>query len=853
MKRLLSIILAVCMLVSVLPGVFAAQGDLVLTESARYEYVFTYQSHLGTDSSASGRSLINGKYTLDNTDSSVSSPWGFTNVKTAQGYSANGDWMVYQGRVSDGAVIRKIGTDAAKGNVFAAIGFEITVSKSGTYIPTLKYVPQSCSPIADIYLVKKTEDWYGENIGGVMGVDAFYNAALNSTANSRLGSVDLYGDFESAAAANMTSATMNRRYIEAGTYQLVFLMSGENANFSPKVVSNTDKRFYTNIYSLALNEDVSAKQKKLEYSMAWDALNTSGVWACGNDRTALGIRSSTLLVNGTLLTYDVKPVYNTSGNGSEENLISDHRMINLDKTAPWRLLAMGGVNNWNLEKSKNAIYFNAKSAGTSDNYNSRPAIAIGVTVPVPGKYMLSVNGASDVLTSTSHANPAILFEKYDAAATPREESSGQTFLTSFNSKGWGTAYVNGKKVIGRYNFASESGWKDIAEVTVGTAGEYALIMRYDPTATENTSGVIYDMAIAGIKLTPVIDTSASDKEAERDAIINEKGDPAESENLRDAVSVDIKYTDTAGNEIASAVSENKTVGDICSYAPAEVTGYTFKYWALASRAVTDSEELTFKAASNVCYKAVYIKDNDDTKSVVEFYNANGDIISGRIVNIGDTVEVPALPSLAGYGTATAWLRNGVGDDVTGSVIAQHRRMMFVAKYESETPSEEVSIAVTNADIDGAAAKYAEKVSFTAPLRSASDPTKEFNYWTRNGVIVSFDRTYSFYAYEDCTLEAVYKEFVPAATALRKIIISNAKSVGSDKGYVAEFIGFGSEVVERGILFGSGTPTVDSYTAKAVMKTDTTQFSAHYDAGFAARAYAIIFEGGASKVIYSDVK
>lgn len=843
MKKILSVILAVCMLVSILPGVFAAQDDLTLVNSNNYEYVFTYKSHVGTDSSANGRALISGKYTLDNTDSSVSAPWGFTNIKTAQGYSANADWMVWQGRVSTADGVRNIGTDSDNGDILGAIGFEITVPTSGTYVPKFKFVQQSCSPIMDVYLIKKTEDWHGTQIGGTLVADAFYNATLNSTANNRLGTVDLYGDFASAQSANMKTVELGRRYIEAGNYQLVFLMSGQNANFTPTSISDTDKRFYSNIYSFALNEDVSAKQKTLQYNMTWDALNTDNVWSCGNDQGALGIRGGTLIINGSLLTYEERPVYNANGNGSEDNLISDHKMINLDKTAPWRLLTIGGWTSWNLEKKTDScLYFNGRGAA-SDNYTNRPAVAIGITVPVAGKYTFAVNGKEN----STGANPAIHIAKYDEASTPRCED-GSVFYNSFRQGKW-SSYVSDSTFVGRYNF-KEDGWKDVSEVTFETPGEYVVILRYDPTATESDGANYRAISLRGFKLTPVIDQSAEDKDAERDAIINEKGDPAQSEDLRDAVSVDIKYTDTAGNEIADAVSESKSVGDVCSYTPAKVSGYTFKYWALASRAVTDSEELTFKAASNVCYKAVYIKNNDDTKTVVEFYNANGDIVLSKIVNFGDTVEVPALPSLAGYGTAVAWLRNGVGDEITGSVIAQYRRMMFVAKYASEEPTEDINISVANGNIEGKTAKYAEKVMFTAPLRSGSD---EFNYWTRNGVIVSFNRTYSFYAYEDCTLEAVYKEFVPATNELRKIIISNAKNVGGDVAYTAEFIGFGSEVVERGILFGSGTPTVDSCTAKAVMKTDATQFSAHYDAGFAARAYAIIFEGGASKVIYSEVK
>ena len=470
-------------------------------DDGRYKYVFTFNSHNETDSTSGGRSLTNGKYTLAGTDSDVSAPWGFVNVKTAQGYSANADWMVYQGRVSVGTETRNLGTDSDAGNVLAAIGLEITVPKSGTYVPTLKYVPQSCSPITDVYLIRKTDNWHASTVGGTMSADAFYNAVISSPAENRLGSVDLYGDFASASGANMTSASLGKKYLEAGDYQLVFVMSGQNENFTPYTVSDTDKRFYTNIYSLTLNEDISLAKKAYDYNTTWDALNTNGVWACGNDQSALGIRSGTIVVNGSLLTYDEKPVYNSNGNGSEDNLISDHRMVSLERTAPWRLLALGGMTSWNLEKNTNAILLNGKGAAT-DNYTNRPAVAIGIKVPVKGRYMLSVNGDS----AENGANPAILFEKYNASATPRDES-GATFYNSFRTQPWGETYVNGKTVVGRYDFANESGWKNIGEINVGTEGEYVVILRYDPTAVNNDADTVMSMKIKGIRLTPLPDTA----------------------------------------------------------------------------------------------------------------------------------------------------------------------------------------------------------------------------------------------------------------------------------------------------------------------------------------------------------
>ena len=94
-----------------------------------------------------------------------------------------------------------------------------------------------------------------------------------------------------------------------------------------------------------------------------------------------------------------------------------------------------------------------------------------------------------------------------------------------------------------------------------------------------------------------------------------------------------------------------------------------------------------------------------------------------------------------------------------------------------------------------AAQFGDKITVTAPLRK--DNTKLFNYWKKGDEIVSFDKTYEFCAWEDCTLTAIYSDYVPVAETVRKIILG---SIGDT--YVAEFIGFdGDDVLERGIAFG----------------------------------------------------
>ena len=121
-------------------------------------------------------------------------------------------------------------------------------------------------------------------------------------------------------------------------------------------------------------------------------------------------------------------------------------------------------------------------------------------------------------------------------------------------------------------------------------------------------------------------------------------------------------------------------------------------------------------------------------------------------------------------------------------------------------------------------------------------TKYFNYWQKEGEIVSFDLSYSFKPYKDTTVTAVYNDNLPVADTIRKIIIGT-RSVGSETAAVAEFIGI-SDAVEKGILFGTN---LDDATHKISMKTDGNTFSVINDVAASAIGYAILSNGNA---IYS---
>ena len=105
---------------------------------------------------------------------------------------------------------------------------------------------------------------------------------------------------------------------------------------------------------------------------------------------------------------------------------------------------------------------------------------------------------------------------------------------------------------------------------------------------------------------------------------------------------------------------------------------------------------------------------------------------------------------------------------------------------------------------------------------------------RDGKVVSFDREYTFKAWENTTLTAVYKEFKPNLTKeFRKIILDSFVIDGENGALMAEFIGF-SDAVEKGIMFGE--------TSRSAMTTDDTQYTIVNDTGKEAIGYAILPDG-----------
>ncbi|MBQ6697850.1 MAG: hypothetical protein IJN09_02290 [Oscillospiraceae bacterium] len=206
---------------------------------------------------------------------------------------------------------------------------------------------------------------------------------------------------------------------------------------------------------------------------------------------------------------------------------------------------------------------------------------------------------------------------------------------------------------------------------------------------------------------------------------------------------------------------------------------------------------------------------EDEISGVEYYNANGQLIA--------TGTAPsAYPSMAGYGTATGW--DKYGDNI------------YIAHYELAKPEENIVITKEGDYALNKEGNYAYGDTVTCTAAAKDEEGNPFKCWKKNDEIVGTDSTYTFKAWENCTVEAVYETHVPYTGEKMKIIIDDF-ATGNEIGVMAEFIGLDS-AVEKGIMFTDS----EENTTKIAMTTKDSQFTVTADKAGTYVGYAILKSG-----------
>lgn len=404
----------------------------------------------------------------------------------------------------------------------------------------------------------------------------------------------------------------------------------------------------------------------------------------------------------------------------------------------------------------------------------------------------------------------------------------------------GELYDNYKTVpmYGKVGLGATVLGKKADTTTVNTTNVYLS----DGTATSDLTGITYtssDETVATIENGKVVAEGVGTAtisacygdfvidSAEIDvAATDEDGTPTkEKDDTPEIVSQSVKMLTTVLGDETTSSSIPEAVAIVDGYATVTAdaedrNGNKFLYWAKGLQTgagvkvlSTNRENYRFKPSNGANYIiAVYGKPSEEYTP--KYFNANGQPLED-----GNT-----LPSMPGYGTAKGFKDCGFG--------------VYIAEYD---PANEVTYTITENNHGTANAyskKFGDEVSVTADDASEGE---YFRFWKKKAAdgaveIVSFDRTYTFYAFESCELTAVYSKYAQDALTdtFRKIILTNL----GETQYMAEFIGFG-DAVEKGISIGG---------QRISMTTDKTQFTLDTQTTEGVKGYAI---DGNGNVYYAD--
>ncbi len=845
MKKVLSVILALAMILWLVPATFAA--EIEAGSSTGYNFVFTNAAHTETTKTEnlvsntcpfekSGREIL---HTIETTVASVSDPWGYVAQifpHGVAGVSTENEKMRVSFYKPEKKAENSITFSPDMEGTATALCLELKVAKGGEFIPSLAYeAVTNRGPIVELYLVPKPEVPVTNS--------TLSDFVKNLDIKNRIGIVD--SQVQATAPLQMRSVTLK----DNTNYYFIMVPNDENEeakeekqnhyyflpislNFAPKVASYTYD-FTTNVldpeYAATFNADVQSNHD--DANTKFNSLTAFGETPTVNaEKTNLWSVANTRFVYNMLEKNSNKIYSEINSNGIKMLLFRDRYF---DDNLTYVDASTGET------KHRNGYY--GKESYTVGNCTH---VAFVVNVSKAGKYKLSI------YNNVAHAEGAHTEVNFGKA-------TGTTMSITDITKAYADASVNQKL-----------GWHDSSTVHNGntdnpaetftvnapSAGNYYVLFT-TPTGTYEKNNkcfevVRYTQAFNLTKIT--LDEIPSEYNTDPgEEYVNVNPDNAEAESDKTTATADVSASsvDTENNYIGADIEETATSVTAPQFA-GENNKYEFLYW---TKGIGDSRKIVSKTTShtfdatpgNNIFFAVYRDTTASAPAKATFYNANGDILGTSDITDGKTTTLSLEKvSLPGFGKADGW--TVAGDDTVyaaNTAVSITGDALFVASYEEAdntigiSVEDDVIMVIEDGKED---ASYGDKVTVTAPLRRNN--TELFNYWTKNGEIVSFDREYSFCAWEACELKAVYTDYVPLADTVRKIILGTITK-DNETTVVAEFIGF-DNAVERGIAFGvEGTPASVHSVNRAVMnRKDVNHLAAIDDIGAGYVGYAIDKDG-----------
>lgn len=925
MKKLLSVLLAVAMLVSFIPAVSAEETTL---EKSGVKVVYTLSDHM--------ESLGLGS-TIDNV---VVNDLKLVDYKLTDGFysflSNPADSTHYEGSSSGAFGFKAFSNLKKRFIVFtndAKVSFEIYVPKEGAYAFEMHNFLNSDSSLKDTYVnvfmsKGKVSTAEADKVGTYVCYtdDTSKNETIPETP-SNVGTVEIANPGKYIVTFTTTSGRWH--YNNIGT----FALNGGDAT-APMITDVSTGKEEINIgeeTEVSATVEYMSDAENLAEGVAYSYVSSDNTIATVDESgkvKGVGIGTATITV---MATKD-----GVSASRTVDILVSDPDMAKLSLTYNFSSLMIGwketnpGFASLTYDKTNDLNAYYTNSAGhlghqsdkewfkgqQTDSTGAKRGLQLAypnvwyaatIRVPVSGKYIASVDYAK-YKSSTGYLGVYLLKKDTDLSAEDIEKSltdetmlkyifevdssatavtwqdepaelgtldlSAGEYYVVFKQQGggsyawFGDFYLDGlgsgtAPIINACT--SEKTTFEIDEtaaittsvryITDGNAAEgvaYSYKSSDDGIAEVSADGTITAKAAGDATITVTATATNATLSGTRtiDVVVNSKEDKVITDAFTTTETVEsyvpsvtaYVYKDGAETKLENTETETYITdngnGTYTLSAPVDADGYKFLYWvkglSIAKKILATSREITYRATKDKSLLvAVYENTADASEAKAEFYNANM-----QLIETNTTFALPELPVLAGYGKASAWVSDDMTEYTSGT--AETKKMgttIFVAKYSDEA-SAEIAITATNATVNNANPAYGEKVTLTA---NADSEGNVFQYFTKNGEVVCLDRNYSFNAYESCEVIAVYGATAPVYTGNRRKIFLDTFDVAGKTGLMAEFIGFGGEVVEKGIMIG---------TNKMPMTTNKAQFTVIADEDGTYKGYAIV-KDGESYILITD--
>ena len=817
MKKVLSVLLALTMILAMLPTTFAAEAE---AETGAITYEFSQASHAGTSNKLEARTGVPAasytKYPENPADPGFMWAYLGTNVPSTGTKSSH-----YFALISEENEVPYILTALLPYDGWVA--FKIYVPEKGLYdISGTAWGRTDGSAKQEMYIIPAGD----ELTTGKTAEETFV----------RTGSGDIYG-----------TVSLNTTYDRSGA--LSFSELGITADY---LVSTS------NTYSSTLNVPVNMAEKKgIELNAGENILLLRE--ADSSVTTAskrLSISSLTIaparldkthkyVFNNTVLTGDIlendaftenyRMFYKPEGEESYTgNYLDSYDNLNSSFTDLWAVSLFGGIFNSTSYK------FTSSLGETRLQMIGRKRFNNGANTDA--NFVLKLNVKYDgIYAITAEVGEYINGTQADIYMFPADET-----ITDINSE-----MLKNYNSIGRVSNVTGEGDGDVGTIQL-TKGDWYFVFAFNSTNKSTATNSRQYFNLQSITLT------------ETDALPESGTTPDTTENI-----APLSFSATTNIPSIAAVTINGNEGNLAVINPSrgaelsvsapEVSGYKFIGWKAGAANDTGDGELqntakfvngleqedTFTVYTSTFLTAVYeeIAPSEDADSIVEFWNLDGSYLGQKSVT--ELEELAAedktlKTSLIGH-TFTGWF---TAEDVALDISTIIEKVTHaVAGYTADA-----TLAATNDDgvrvngeTDAEANAYGKEVICV-------DNKGTVTHWLRDGKVVSYDETYKYYVWDSTNITSSY-----APVEKKPLVVLDGETVSD--AYMIEYDGAGKNIVEVGILFGSGAaPTVESKSEifKSQRGNNHGQFAAKpSDSSYTARGYMIYEENGTYKVIYSE--